>query len=167
MHTRIANRTKGITPGITTGFAGLDRLTNGWQPEKFIVLAARPGVGKTSIAIHLAKRAARKGTPVVFFSLETGETELTDRMIVSEAGINADRYNSGAMDPEEWSRAETAMETVAKLPVCIDGNPKVTVNYIANRARLLKKQGKCQMVIVDYLQLITPNTGAGRNRRQG
>jgi replicative DNA helicase len=166
MHVRIANRRDGITPGITTGFAELDRITNGWQPEKFVVLAARPGVGKTSIAIHLAKRAARRGTPVVFFSLEMGETELTDRMIISEADMNADNYNSGAIEPPEWSRAETAMQTISKLPIYIDDNPKVTVGNIVNKARLLKKQGKCKMAIIDYLQLITPNTKAGRNREQ-
>jgi replicative DNA helicase len=156
MHIRIANRREGITPGITTGFAGLDRITNGWQPEKFVIIAARPGVGKTSLAIHFAKRAAKKGTPVVLFSLEMGETELTDRMILSETDVNADDYNSGEIQMPEWSRVETAMTAITKLPVCIDANPNTTIREIANKARLLKKQGKCQMVIIDYLQLLKP-----------
>jgi replicative DNA helicase len=166
MHVRIADRRDGITAGITTGFADLDKITNGWKPEKFIVLAARPGVGKTSIAIHLAKQAAKKGVPVVFFSLEMGETELTDRMIISEADISADNYNSGAIEPPEWSRAETAMQSISRLPIYIDDNPKVTIANITNKARLLKKQGKCKMAIIDYLQLITPNLKTGRSREQ-
>ena len=163
---RIDNWKEGITPGIPTGFADLDKLTNGWQPEKFIVLAARPGVGKTSIAIKLARKAASKGTPVAFFSLEMGETELTDRMIIAEAQVNADDYNSGAIQPPEWSRAETAMSNICRLPIYIDDNSKATVGNIVNKARLLKKQGKCGMVIIDYLQLITPNIRQGRTREQ-
>ncbi|MDR1562286.1 MAG: replicative DNA helicase [Dysgonamonadaceae bacterium] len=166
MHVRIANRREGITPGIPTGFIELDRLTNGWQPEKFIVLAARPGVGKTSIAIKFASKAAKCGTPVVIFSLEMGKTELTDKMIIAEAQINADAYNSGEIHPDEWNRAETATDAISRLPIYIDDNPKATVGNIANKARLLKKQGKCGMVIVDYLQLITPNIRQGRNREQ-
>lgn len=166
MHIRIASRRDGVTPGITTGFAELDRITSGWHPEKLIIWAARPGVGKTSIAIHLAKRAARRGTPVAFFSLEMGETELADRMIISEAGISADNYNSGAIQPPEYSRAETAMQAISRLPIYIDDNPKATVGNIVNKARLLKKQGKCQMAIIDYLQLITPSTKTGRSREQ-
>jgi len=157
MHTRIANKRDGVTPGIPTGFADLNALTNGWKPEKFIVLAARPGVGKTSIASKFAITAAKKGTPVVFFSLEMGETELTDRMIISEAAINADDYNSGSIQQAEWSKAEMAMESISRLPIYIEDNPNVTVRNIVNKARLLKKQGKCGMVIIDYLQLITPS----------
>jgi replicative DNA helicase len=166
MHVRIANRREGITPGIPSGLAELDRLTNGWQKEKFIVLAARPGAGKTSIAIKLARKAAGRGTPVAFFSLEMGETELADRMIIAEAEVNADDYSSGEIQPKEWSRAETAMLEISRLPVYIDDNPKATVGNIVNRARLLKKQGKCGMVIIDYLQLITPNIRQGRTREQ-
>jgi replicative DNA helicase len=166
MFVRIDNFKKGITSGIPTGFSDLDRLTNGWQPEKFVVLAARPGVGKTSIAIKLARKAAKHGIPVAFFSLEMGETELTDRMIIAEAQLNADDYNSGAILPPEWSRAETAVTNISRLPIYIDDNSKVTVGNIVNKARLLKKQGKCGMVIIDYLQLITPNIRQGRTREQ-
>ena len=166
MFIRINNRKQGITPGIPTGFMDLDALTNGWQPEKFIVIAARPGVGKTSIAIKLARKAAKHGTSVSFFSLEMGETELTDRMIIAEAQINADDYNSGEIQPAERSWAETAMTNISRLPIYIDDNSKATVGNIVNKARLLKKQGKCGMVIIDYLQLITPNTRQGRTREQ-
>jgi replicative DNA helicase len=166
MHVRIANRREGITPGIPTGFVELDRLINGWQPEKLVILAARPGAGKTAIAIKLARKAAMHGTPVAFFSLEMGETELADRMIIAEAGISADNYASGALKPAEWSMAETAASKISPFPVYIDDNPGVTVRNIVNRARMLKKQGKCGMVIIDYLQLITPVAGTGQNRNQ-
>jgi replicative DNA helicase len=166
MHIRIANRRDGITPGVPTGFVELDRITNGWQPEKFIVLAARPGVGKTSLALKFARKAAKQGTPVAFFSLEMGETELADRMIIAEAQISADAYNSGEIQMPEWSKAEMAMHAISRLPIYIDDNPKATVGNIVNKARLLKKQGKCGMVIIDYLQLITPNVRQNRNREQ-
>jgi replicative DNA helicase len=166
MHIRIANRRDGITPGIPTGFVDLDRITNGWQPEKFIVLAARPGVGKTSLAIKFARTAAKQGTPVAFFSLEMGKTELIDRMIIAEAQVSADAYNSGEIQMPEWSKAETAITAICRFPIIINDNPKVTVGNIVNKARLLKKQGKCGMVIIDYLQLITPNVRQNRNREQ-
>jgi replicative DNA helicase len=166
MHIRIANRREGITPGIPTGFADLNRLTNGWQPEKFIILAARPGVGKTSLAIKFATAAAKSGTPVAFFSLEMGETELVDKMIIAEARVNADDYNSGSIAPEQWGKTDEAMRAISALPIYIDDNPKSTVTGIANKARLLKKQGKCGMVIIDYLQLITPVIRQGRTRDQ-
>jgi len=166
MHIRIDNRSKGITPGISTGFADLNALTNGWLPEKFIVVAARPGVGKTSMAIKFARKAALQGTPVAFFSLEMGETELTDRMIIAEAQIDADDYNSGKIRPDEINRAEMSMLNISELPIYIDDNPKVTVGNIVNKARLLKKQGKCGIAIIDYMQLITPNIRQGRTREQ-
>ena len=154
---RVENRKKGVPPGIPTGFAELDRLTNGWQPEKLIILAARPAVGKTNLAIKFARKAAKFGTPVVFFSLEMGEIELTDRMIIAEAQLNADDYNSGEMQQDRYADMEMAMKNISRLPIFIKDNPNVTVRNIVNEARLLKKQGKCGMVIIDYLQLIHPS----------
>ena len=163
---RIDNAKNKVSNGITTGFADLDRFTNGWKPCQLIILAARPGIGKTSIAIHMALKAAKRGISVVFFQLEMEESQLTDRMIIATSGVNAEEYNSGFIEPAEWGRAETAAGMISRLPVYIDGNAKVTVNNIANKARLLKKQGKCEMVIIDYLQLITPSTKQVRTREQ-
>ena len=163
---RIDNNKNGMANGIQTGFADLDRITNGWKPEKLIILAARPGIGKTSIAIHIARKAALSGVSVVFFQLEMGATELTDRMIIAESEVNAEEYNSGRIEPLGWSKAESAAGNICRLPIYIEENPKVTVNDIANKARLLKKQGKCEMVIIDYLQLVSPNSKQGRTREQ-
>ncbi|GHT45620.1 replicative DNA helicase [Bacteroidia bacterium] len=166
MYVRIKDKRNGITAGIPTGFRYLDFFTNGWQKEKLVILAARPAVGKTSIAIKFAKAAATHGTPVAFFSLEMGCTELTDKMIVAQANINADRYASGEIQMPEWSRAETTATELSKLPIYIDDNSKATVPSIVNRARLLKKQNKCGMVIIDYLQLVTPASKFGKTREQ-
>ena len=154
MHIRIDNQRNGIMSGIPTPFADLNRLLNGWKKKKFILLAARPSVGKTSLAIKIAKTAAEHGHPVVIFSLEMGKTELTDKMIVGEADISADHYESGCLSAEESNKAESAMYRISKLPIYVDDNPMQTVVNIGNKARLLKKQGKCSMAIIDYLQLI-------------
>jgi replicative DNA helicase len=164
MYQRIEDRKKGIQPGITTGFADLNRLLNGWQNQKLIILAARPGGGKTSLAIQFARKAAARGHSVVFFSLEMGETELTDKMIIAMADVGADGYFSGAINTGDCDRAETAMSTLSSFPIYIEDTPVMTVQQIINKARLLKKQGKCDMVVIDYLQLIKPVFKAGRNR---
>jgi replicative DNA helicase len=159
---------EGIQAGIDTGFAVLNRFTNGWLGEKLIILAARPGVGKTSLAIHMAKRAARKGTPVLFCSLEMGRVELADKLILSECvdKVNAPSFAAGSLtDLQDESFSDTARE-VGCYPIYIDDTPNLTVYAIAAKARLMKKQGKCGMVIIDYLQLITPVAKFGRTREQ-
>lgn len=166
MHQRIADRRDGTSPGIPTGLFDLDRLIYGWQKEKFIVLAARPGQGKTSLAIQFLHKAAKKGYRAVFFSLEMGKVELTDKMIVGSAGINADRFSSGELDIQQWSKAENAKNELSKLPVFIDDNPLMAVNQIINKIRLLKKQQKCDIAFIDYLQLIKPNSRQGKTREQ-
>ena len=167
MNERISNREKGITPGIPTGFADLDRILNGWQKEKFIVLAARPGEGKTSLAIHFGKKAAERGYNVVSFNLEMGEAELSDKMIIGESEISAEKYNSGNLDSRDINYIQAAIGKIAALPIYIDDTPETTINKIINKARLLKKQGKCDMVIIDYLQLIAASPESkGRSREQ-
>jgi len=157
MYERIAAKAKGQQSGITTGFADLNRFTNGWQSGKVIILAARPAVGKTSIAIHFAKSAAKTGNNVVFFSLEMEATELTDKMIAAQSDVSLENYTAGVLSDKEIQDIEQGLTAILKLPITIADNPKVTVDNIAAKARLLKKQGKCDMVIIDYLQLITPD----------
>jgi replicative DNA helicase len=166
MYKRIEERKKGITPGIPTGFADLDRRINGWKPERLYIIAARPGVGKTSLATQFARKAAEKGYGAVFFSLEMGETELTDKMIVGLSDISADDYSAGSLSRESCDKAEMAMMELFKLPIYIDDKSSMTVTNIANKARLLKKQGKCDIVFIDYLQLLQPMTKQGRTREQ-
>jgi replicative DNA helicase len=164
MMQRITDAKNSRTTAITTGFADLNRLVYGWKPERLILLAARPGVRKTSLAIHFAMRAAKTGSRVLFFSLEMGKTELSDRTVIRESGVDSYRYNTGTLEYGEAEKAISAAESLKQFPVTIDDTPKVNIAYIANRARLMKRRNLCDLVIVDYLQLIMPNTRQNRNR---
>lgn len=165
---RASDRREGRSTGITTGFADLDRkLAGGWKAPDLVVLAARPSVGKTALAIHMAKRAARNRIPVLFVSLEMGEIQLYDRMIIGESGVNSYEYNSGNITDTELEKAEkTAFSEIAGLPLYVDDNPNQTVVNILSKARVMKRQGKCGLLIIDYLQLITPVYRPGQNREQ-
>lgn len=154
------------TPGITTGFADLNRITGGFKPGKLIIIAARPGCGKTAIAIHFAMKAAKENHNVAFFTLEMEKTELTDRILIRESGINADRFNSGEIEYSESEDVINAMEKTKHIPVYIEDTARLSVGQIVNRARMLRKKGKCDMVVVDYIQLINTQTKNNRNREQ-
>ena len=166
MHRRIADRRMGIYPGIPTGLADMDRMIQGWQKEKFVILAARPGEGKTSLAIQFMHKAAIKGFYAVFFSLEMGRTELSDKMIIGASSVPAEGYNAGSLDIRQWSEAENTMKKISSLPIYIDDNSVVTINQIINKIRLMKKQNKCDIAFIDYLQLIKPVVRQGRTREQ-
>jgi replicative DNA helicase len=166
LYKRIAAHENGEQAGISAGFLNLNRLTNGWQPEKVIILAARPAVGKTSLAIHFAKAAARQAKHTVFFSLEMGATELADKMIAAEADVNLEDYAAGTINEKQLQSVEQSLSSIMKLPVTVCDNPRVSVENIAAKARLLKKQGKCDIVIIDYLQLITPDRSAKNRTRE-
>ena len=166
MYRRKITFAKGQSVGITTGFADLNRLLNGWQSEKLVILAARPAVGKTSVAVHFAKRAAQAGNNVVVFSLEMGAVELMDKIITSYAGVEPEKYAAGNLSQKEISEVENQINKILDLPITIDDKPNVTVEQIISKARLLKKRNKCDLVIVDYLQLVTPSSRNNRNREQ-
>jgi replicative DNA helicase len=166
MYLRVESNKNNSSVGITTGFADLDFLTNGWQKEKLVILAARPAVGKTSIAVHFAKRAAQKGTNVLFFSLEMGATELMEKIITAHTGISPENYAAGRLKQSEIDRVECSVDKLLDLLLIIEDKPNVTVEQIISKARLWKKKGKCDLVIVDYLQLITPSSRTNRNREQ-
>ena len=153
MSLRIELNKQGKHIGITTGLSDLDKITNGWQGSELIVIAARPAMGKTAFALQFAKAAAKTGHPVAMFSLEMSDVSLADRLLLSESGVNAYNFRSGRLSIEDSERIETAAGRLWELPLYIDDNASVSMSYIRSRSRLLKKQGKCDMVIIDYLQL--------------
>lgn len=165
-YTRVQNANNNITTGIYTGLHELDRKTNGWQGGDLIVEAARPGMGKTAVALQHAKCAAIHGTPTVFFSLEMSKIRITNRLILSECNIDPERFKSGRLSGEEIKLVEEAGNRIAKLPIYIDDSPDNTMSQIRAKARTLHKQGKCQLVIIDYLQLCSERGVGGRNREQ-
>ena len=163
---RHENYHKGKENGIKSGFCDLDKITNGWQNSDFIVLAARPSMGKTAVSLKFALKAAAAGTPVVLFSLEMKDTQLVHRMLLSGVDISADNYRSGATNVEDMQQIESRVGKICDYPITIDQSAGVNMSYIRAQSKVLKKQGKCGLILIDYLQLIKEEGNSGRNREQ-
>jgi replicative DNA helicase len=155
---------KGVQSGITTGLADLDRITGGWQKSDLVILAARPAMGKTAVALHFARKAAEAGTAVAMFSLEMSDVSLGNRLALSQTDVDSDRFRLGKLSQEEALAVENAASKLYHLPVYVDSNAAVTMGYIHSRCRMLKKKGKCAMIIIDYLQLAGEKGDRNRNR---
>lgn len=166
MSIRMEHAKSGRPTGISTGLKGLDSITGGWQNSDLIIIAARPAMGKTAFALHFAKTAAKNDCPAALFSLEMSDISLANRLLLSESNINSFKFRSGKLTCEESIEIEKAAGTLCKLPIYIDDNASVSMSYIRSKARLLNKQGKCKIVIIDYLQLATDTNNKNRNREQ-
>lgn len=156
----------GLQTGISTGLTGLDKITGGWQNSDLVVIAARPAMGKTAFALHFAKEAAKTNHPVAMFSLEMSDVSLANRLSLSESNVGAYQFRSGKISNSDSVDIEKAAGKLCKLPIYVDDNASVSMSYIRSKARLLKKQGKCDIVIIDYLQLATDTRSNNRNREQ-
>ena len=146
--------------GVPTGFKDLDKLFCGLRPGDLVVLAARPGVGKTSFALNLAVNTARKGTNVAFFSLEMSASQLMSRILCSEAGVELSKIRSGNLSEADWSQLQPAMTTLSTLDMSIDDTPGLSILEARAKARrqlrgIVGTDSK-GLVIVDYLQLMSP-----------
>ncbi len=150
---------RGDRIGLTSGFPDIDAMTTGFQPGNFIIVAARPGMGKTSFALNMAVAAARdSGQPVAFFSLEMSNNELIQRLICSEARISMNDMRRGNIKPHQWESISRAMEGLDQLPIYLDDVGSLSVSDLRNRCRVLKKSaaGNLGAIFVDYLQLMRP-----------
>ena len=157
---------QGKCVGITTGLQRLDDITGGWKPAQLIVLAARPAMGKTATMLHFALSAAQSGKAVCMYSLEMSDISLADRLLLSVANVDANTYRKGLMSNDDWMRLYEAQAMLAKLPIWVDDNPSVTMRYIRSKSKMLRQQGKCDMICADYLQLVDMSGGKGKNREQ-
>ena len=142
--------------GVPTGYSDLDSLLLGLQPSSLLVLGARPGIGKTSLALGMAAAAAMGSRrPVLFFSLEMSHLELTQRLLCSEAGVSTQRVRSGQLSDDDWTRINGAVGRLAEAPLWIDDNPNTSVLEIRAKARRKHAEvGHLGLVVVDYLQLM-------------
>jgi len=163
---RTTKTNKGESIGVPTGFTKLDQATNGWQPGDLIVYAARPGVGKTAVMLHHAKAAANGKKHVCIYSLEMTAMSLTDRMIISVADIDSNNYKSGKLSDLEYSRLDKAISEIEKMNIYIDDNVSVNMKYIRSHARKMKKLGKCDIIMIDYLQLVNMDNSYNSNREE-
>lgn len=160
----VSQKSDGLT-GVPTGFTDLDRLTSGWQPSDLIIVAARPGMGKTSFVLAVALNAARdfnKG--VALFSLEMASTQLVQRLISMEAEISGSKMRNGKLEDYEWQQLQSTVEKLNSVPIFIDDTPAINIFELRAKCRRLKQQHDIQLVIIDYLQLMT---GGGESTKNG
>ena len=163
---RIAKSVNGVT-GIPTGLTELDKKTGGLQDNDLIIIAARPSVGKTAFALHLARHAALAGNAVAVYSLEMQGERLGDRWLMATCNINPYRWRNGIPNPQEVAEARTTASGLAQLPIYVDDSSSVSMDHIRSSARLLKSRKQCDMIIIDYLQLCDMSTKqVNRNREQ-
>jgi replicative DNA helicase len=158
------DRGKGVT-GVETGFEALDNMTSGLQPGELIVLAARPSLGKTALALNIAAHAAQKGRVVGVFSLEMSKQSLVIRLLCSEGRIDSHRLRTGFTSDEDWDKMTKAMGRLAEAPLFIEDTPALSVLQIRAKARRLKAERGLDLLVVDYLQLATGH-GRFENRTQ-
>ena len=143
-----------MQPGIPTGIPSLDQmLGGGFKPGKQVIIAARPSVGKSSLAEQLCINLARAGHPAAMFSQEMGKDELADRAVANIGRIALDRLLSGQLEQHEWSRLTEAIEVMRCLPLHFDDQPALTLSDISAKARMLKRQHGIKLIVIDYLQL--------------
>jgi replicative DNA helicase len=146
----------GVAAGVPTGFVDLDAVTNGLHPGQMVIVAARPGIGKSTLGLDLARSCSvAHGMASVIFSLEMSRTEIVMRLLSAEAKIRLSDMRSGRMTDDDWTRLARRMGEISEAPLFIDDSPNMTMMEIRAKARRLKQRHDLRLIIVDYLQLMT------------
>jgi replicative DNA helicase len=163
----MAGRSAMLT-GLTTGFSELDTMTSGLQPSDLVIVAARPSMGKTALCLTLAQNAAiQSGAVVGVFSLEMSKESLVMRMLCSEGRVDAHRFRSGYLSRDEWARLAGALGTLADAKIFIDDTPGISVLEMRAKARrLASEQKRLDLIVVDYLQLMSGSARRAESRQQ-
>jgi replicative DNA helicase len=153
--------------GVPTGFVDFDRMTSGLQPGDLIVLAARPSMGKTALAINIAEHVAvNEGLPVAVFSMEMGASQLAVRIVGSIGRVDQGHLRTGKLSDDEWPRLTEAIEKLRNVSLHIDETPGLTPSELrANARRLARQCGKLGLIVVDYLQLMSGSSSSGGDNR--
>ena len=158
---------RGTIVGVPTGFTDLDRLTGGLQKSDLIVLAARPGIGKTSLALSIAHNSALKyQNSIAVFSLEMSKDQLGQRLLSMDAGIDQQRLRTGVIEDDEWDRIVYAMDTLSEANIWIDDTAGISIMEMRSKARRLQAEHGIDLIIVDYLQLMQATIGGKRNENR-
>ncbi|WP_224483657.1 replicative DNA helicase [Robertkochia aurantiaca] len=154
--------------GIPSGFDKLDKLTSGWQPSDLIIVAARPGMGKTALTLSMARNiAVNSNIPVAFFSLEMSSVQLITRLISSETGLSSEKLRTGKLEKHEWEQLNVKVKNLETAPLFIDDTPSLSIFDLRAKARRLASQHGIRLIVIDYLQLMTAGgTQKGGNREQ-
>ncbi len=161
------SREENAFSGIPSGYTRLDRVTSGWQASDLIILAARPSMGKTAFALSMTRRMAIDHQKhVAIFSLEMSAMQLVNRFIVSETELMADKIRTGRLEPYEWEQLEHRIKRLQQASIYIDDTPSISVFELRAKCRRLKQKGELDIVIIDYLQLMTCTSDTRGNREQ-
>ena len=160
------SQTDGVVTGLSTGFVGLDKITTGLHEDNLIILAARPAMGKTALALNIAQYiAVKEKKPVAIFSLEMGAGSLIERMLASEGMVEGYHLKTGNLSVEEWSRLVHAQGNLYDAPIFVDDTAGIRISEIRSKARkLAQEMGGLGVIIIDYLQLITGSKGENRQQ---
>jgi replicative DNA helicase len=161
-----ARNQEGGVSGVSTGFVDLDRITGGFQKSDMIVLAARPGMGKTAFVLTMARNiTVEYNVPVAVFSLEMSAVQLVQRLISAETEISSDKFRKGSLEPHEYTQLHERIGRLSDAPLYIDDTPALSVFELRAKCRRLKSTAGIEMVVIDYLQLMTAGNNNG-NREQ-
>lgn len=155
---------KGEAPGLHTGLKKLDTAIHGFQKGSVYILAARPGMGKTAFALHIARKTALQGNSVVIFSLEMTKSALINRMIIAQSGINGDSFKQGKLNGEELNSLSAGADNLYHLPIHINDNAGTTIQNIRAECKKLARKGELDLVVIDYLQLVNVPYVKGRTK---
>jgi replicative DNA helicase len=154
--------------GIPSGFSKVDKLTSGWQPSDLIIIAARPGMGKTALTLSMARNmAVEHNVPVAFFSCEMSSVQLITRLISSETGLSSEKLRTGQLEKHEWEQLNVKVKSLESAPLFIDDTPSLSIFDLRAKARRLASQHGIKIIMIDYLQLMTAGgSQKGGNREQ-
>ena len=162
---QMADNKSNIT-GVKCFYNDIDRITHGFQRGDLIILAARPSVGKSAVAVDIAANMALNGSKVAFFSLEMPSTQLMNRILSFKANVASDHLRNGYLNNQEWNALNEAAANVKEAPLYFDDTPGVTVSEIAVKCRKLRNDSGLDCILIDYIQLIKGNGRSGDNRQQ-
>jgi replicative DNA helicase len=158
---------RGSVTGLPTGFVELDRMTSGLHPAEMIVIAARPSMGKTALAMNIAEHVAMDvGKPVAVFSLEMSSQQLVQRLLCSRAKVDLQKVRNGFLSERDFPNLTTAAARLAAAKMFIDDTPGLTIMELRAKARRMKSQHDIRLIIVDYLQLLRSTTRRAQDNRQ-
>lgn len=161
-----AKKPDGIS-GVPSGFHALDAVTAGWQPSDLVVIAARPAMGKTAFVLSMARNmAVTHHQTVAIFSLEMSSVQLVNRLIASETELNSEKLKTGRLTDEEWKQLHSRIKALVEAPILVDDTPALSIFELRAKCRRLKQKYNIQVLIIDYLQLMTAGADMRGNREQ-
>jgi len=160
-----AARMKGRITGVPSGFPDLDRMTGGFQNTDLIILAARPAMGKTSLALNFCTNAAKAGVGVGIFSLEMAGEQLAQRILCSEAMVDLKNFRMGLLEDQDWDNLSEVIEPLNRAPIYVDDTPSISMMELKSKARRMKMEHDIGIILVDYLQLITGGNSESRQQQ--